>query len=738
MNQNAQQTVLFDEFEFDAVHRRLLRRGEPLSLYAKTFDLLAFLVDHNGNVVTKDEILESVWPGQIVEESNLSVQIAALRKALGEKKKSPRFVITVPGKGYKFVADLQNRHDVIIEKHKFSHLVVEEEISDVETYPGIRNAAANAALKPLYSVFLLSSALALSLLVASGLVYQYYNSGDQKTPPEIPFSGARIKQLTTKEKVYYAAISPDGNFYAYTLFERGEYKNSLWLGQTDGTGDLQLRPSEDGEVIRGLAFSPDGKTLYFALTRGEDRKTGLYRMPVIGGVAEKLSDGVGSWFTLSPDGKQIAFFRPSREQDAVAALVIAGLDGTNARELVTRPRDKTFSSFSPAWSHDGSLIAFGAVKDPAKQSDEIYVVRTADGHIDQLGEQEWLEIINLTWRRDGLGVIISATDKSEPKLRHLWHIEYPTGTAHRLSQDTDSYAFGLSTSSDGGDLLAVQLHRESNIWIAPSDDLAGARQVTFSAINGFFGWHGFDWTTNGDIVFSAGVDTGLALKTMRPDGTGIRQITSSGYFDQRPSVSRDGRFIFFRSNRNGATDIWRVNSDGSDLKQVTAEGSDSAPHVTPDGKWLIYISSRDGKNFLSRISVEGGDRFDITDQVTSADPRVSPDGNLIACVYKKDSKSPARLAVVPIEGGRPIKLFDVPSTANFAQSLRWTPDGKAICYRDWANGIWRQDLRGGAPKRLEGLPEEKFYNFVWSPDGRHFAFTRGREIRDAVLISDSK
>jgi len=57
-----------------------------------------------------------------------------------------------------------------------------------------------------------------------------------------------------------------------------------------------------------------------------------------------------------------------------------------------------------------------------------------------------------------------------------------------------------------------------------------------------------------------------------------------------------------------------------------------------------------------------------------------------------------------------------------------------VCYRDWANGIWRQDLNGGPPQRLKGLPEEKLYSFGWSRDGKHFAFARGRGIRDAVLI----
>jgi DNA-binding winged helix-turn-helix (wHTH) protein/TolB-like protein/Flp pilus assembly protein TadD len=131
MNGESQLIISFAEFELDTAHRRLSRRGRTLPLYAKTFDLLAFLLENNGRLLTKDEILETVWAGQSVEESNLSVQISALRKVLGEKKKAPRFLVTVPGKGYKFVAEVQSgpeRDEIVIEEQTVTHLVVESEL----------------------------------------------------------------------------------------------------------------------------------------------------------------------------------------------------------------------------------------------------------------------------------------------------------------------------------------------------------------------------------------------------------------------------------------------------------------------------------------------------------------------------------------------------------------------------------------------------------------------------------
>src|SRR5215203_571151 len=133
INGRESEAISFDEFDLDTAHRRLLRNGEALAINAKTFDLLTFLIENNGRLISKDEILEAVWPDQFVEEANLSVQISALRKALGEKKGEPRFLVTIPGKGYKFVADIGAADDrFVLEKHRFERVVIDEIIEETE------------------------------------------------------------------------------------------------------------------------------------------------------------------------------------------------------------------------------------------------------------------------------------------------------------------------------------------------------------------------------------------------------------------------------------------------------------------------------------------------------------------------------------------------------------------------------------------------------------------------------
>lgn len=108
MNQPAIQCYEFDEFHLDATKRLLLRKGKVVPLKAKDFDLLLALIERGGQTVSKEELLKQVWQDAFVEEGNLSVHIFALRRALGETPEDHRYIVTVPGRGYSFVAAVRN------------------------------------------------------------------------------------------------------------------------------------------------------------------------------------------------------------------------------------------------------------------------------------------------------------------------------------------------------------------------------------------------------------------------------------------------------------------------------------------------------------------------------------------------------------------------------------------------------------------------------------------------------
>src|SRR3712207_4318204 len=97
----------FGPFRLDPVKRRLLRDGEPVQLTPKAFETLLALVQQSGRTVEKDDLMRRVWPGAVVEENNLNQYITALRKCLGDTRQASRYIATIPGLGYRFVAEVR-------------------------------------------------------------------------------------------------------------------------------------------------------------------------------------------------------------------------------------------------------------------------------------------------------------------------------------------------------------------------------------------------------------------------------------------------------------------------------------------------------------------------------------------------------------------------------------------------------------------------------------------------------
>ncbi|MGH9883650.1 MAG: TolB family protein, partial [Pyrinomonadaceae bacterium] len=389
---------------------------------------------------------------------------------------------------------------------------------------------------------------------------------------------------------------------------------------------------------------------------------------------------------------------------------------------------------SPSWSPDGTKIAVSAVTNPNGENYEVFVISVVDGQIKPLTVHEWNHIASTAWLPDGSALVMVAKEKGVRDASQLWHVSYPEGTARRILSDLDSYGAALSLSADGELLIAVQMQRITNIWVSPAADLSQAKQITFSSVGRRDGWENLDWTPDDQLLYGAIIRDSLTIWTMGVDGTYQKQLTSAGHWDSQLSTTADGRYMVFSSNRGGTFEIWRARVDGSDMKQLTSTGDNKEPHVSPNGKWVVYTSTRRGT--LWKVSTEGGEPVRLSDQPASW-PRISPNGNFIAygCTGQTNP-SRTQLAIIPFAGGRPVKVFDVPRLANFAYGIRWTPDGKSVTYRDSANGIWRQSLEGGEPERLSGLPEEKLYAYAWSRHGKQFAFVRGAEIRDVVLLQN--
>jgi Tol biopolymer transport system component len=180
-----------------------------------------------------------------------------------------------------------------------------------------------------------------------------------------------------------------------------------------------------------------------------------------------------------------------------------------------------------------------------------------------------------------------------------------------------------------------------------------------------------------------------------------------------------------------------VNTDGSDLRQLTTSANNSLPSLSPDGQWIVYVSVRDGKSRLWRMKIDGTDASELSDRIASL-PQVSPDGKYIACLGSAEAQG-TRLVIMPSDGGAPVKSFTVPETALRAgRTMRWAPDSKSILYRDGIQGLWRQDLDKESPQQIKGFEEVIVRRFAWSHDGANLAYASGPTTQEIILIENFK
>jgi eukaryotic-like serine/threonine-protein kinase len=564
--------------------------------------------------------------------------------------------------------------------------------------------------------------LAALAVAVAGITFGLYKfirwtqSQTSQTKAVVPFQTMKLSRLTSTGKATAAAISPDGRYVVHVV-DDGE-QQSLWMRQVSTSSNVQIIPPADVSYL-GLTFSPSGDYLYYNMW---DKKSpyALYQMPVLGGTAQKLVSDIDSVVTFSPDGKQVAFVRGSPAQGKVA-LLVANVDGTAERPVATR-RLTPGPLSELAWSPDGKIIVW-----PATNSDtggnymSLVEVRLADGSEKTISSLRWLRIGSLAWLTDGSGLVFIATE-SVTSPSQIWYLSYPDAKVHRITNDLNDY-LGASLAADSAALVTVQNERVSNIWIAPNDSARRASQITYTRFDGI---EGISWTPDGKIVYASGASGKLDLWIMEANGTRQKQLTTDVGNTRVPSISPDGRYVVFMSDRTGTSHIWRIDIDGSNARQLTNGDGEWAPDCAPDGQWVFYLLSSGG---LGKVPIDGGDTVKVIDRALGG-VGISPDGKWIGT-----GLTATKSAIYPIEGGEPYKILDIP---RFYAS--WTPDGRALAFLDKKNGstISTETIDDGSTRQLIDFKPDRIFSFAWSTDGKQLAIARGSVNKDVILISNFK
>jgi serine/threonine protein kinase/Tol biopolymer transport system component len=574
----------------------------------------------------------------------------------------------------------------------------------------------------------------IGVLVASVAFGLYKWIGQRQRGPS---QTLKITRLTSTGKATHAAISPDAKYVAYAQDEEGQ--QSLWMAQVAVSSNAQIVPPAEVSYL-GVTFSRDGNFIYYVRSDKDNRSGALYQMPVLGGSARKLLVNIETAVTLSPDGRQLAFVRTDQSQNE-DALVVADADGTRERKLSTRKHPNTFGGVGPAWSPDGKVIAFGQVNDAGVLYRSVVGVWVADGKEQPVTSRRWegnnLEAV--AWVSDGSGVLVTVSEQAGAPSQ-VWLLAWPGDEARRVTSDLNGYG-DISLTVDSGTLAAVRSERAINLWVAPDGDASRARQIT-SGTERADGTRGLAWTPDGKILYFSLAGGNQNVWVMAADGTGNKQLSPNALRNRDAAVSPDGRYVVWESNRTGTNNIWRMDIDGGALKQLTQSvTSDHFPQISGDGKWVVYMGgSSEGSFKLWKVSIDGGVPEQLNDLPSGA-PIISPDGKTITEPYVDKTSGQGKIALLPIEGGPPTKVFDVDLRADRRSTIRWTPDAQSIAFVRTTNGvsnIWAQRLAGGEPKQLTVFKDQRIFNFAWSRDGKQLALSRGVSNTDVVLITGFK
>jgi serine/threonine protein kinase/Tol biopolymer transport system component/Tfp pilus assembly protein PilF len=547
-----------------------------------------------------------------------------------------------------------------------------------------------------------------------------------------PFQNIRVTKVTSNGTAVAAAISPDATSIAYISREDG---GSVVRNRRRGADSSTALTKSTQFELTQLNFTRDGRFITFVSYPSSQRSMRtVHLIPVSGGQEKTLPETFAGPVSLSRDAKMAAYLarNDARQQ---SELWIRPTDGSAPRLVTSVPYPSRFTQpTAPAWSNDGKRIACG-VEAHDKQGFfiRIFVVDVATGAMREVPSPRWQFTQDLAWAKGDSGLAVIGQEQ-ESSFQQIWFLRYPTGEARRITNDLNDYST-VSLDGDSNNLVSVQVQTLSNVYLQKGEQRSDTpAQITIGSGRYF----DLSWSPDGRILYASDATGSADLWTMNSDGSNQRQLTSGRGRSYAPAASADGKWIAYHSNESGNWNIWRAAADGSNPIPLTSDVQDSNwPQFTADSRALVFHhTGANGMWNVWRVPVSGGQPRQLTRSLTTH-PTLSPIDGTIACWYSTSIEKPNwQLAIFPPEGGEPIRTFELASTVVTDSNIRWSPSGKGITFLDGRGGasnIWLQPVDGSPARPLTSFTSGQIYSFDWSRDGR-LVYSRGMSVSDAVLI----
>ena len=695
---------------------------------------MAILLERPGEVVTREELQKRLWPDTFVDvDHNLNTAINKIREVLGDSAESPRFVETLPRRGYRFVAPVEG--------------------AKAAPAAGPAPSGADRDLRRRrWAAQTIVLTAAIVLLAAAGFLIYKRRRVDE------PSGQRSLTRLTFDDGLQSGATwSPDGRFVAYSSNRGGKF--DIWIQQVSGGDPVQ--------ITRGAGhnwqpyWSPDGKYIAY---RSEDGEGGLFVMPALGGAGlERKIAAFGFYPQWSPDSSQILFQRNLGIPYFTNRFYVVALDGSAPREVFADfVSHQNLQAISAAWHPDGSRISIwgwddNGLRTPTLRSfwtlslegrtavrSEIapeILRRLREVAVSGRGGPEDTSDVKFSWAPSGKAIYFERTFRG---VKNLWKMTIEPDTLRATAIERLTTGPGLDTqlavSANGRNLAFTVETKHVRAWLFPFDAgngrvLGRGEPVTTPGVDAW--WE--NMSRDGKKLVFVGKRSGkwnLWVKSL-VDGSEA-PIRDDNYVRQVPQWSPDGtRLAFSRTEygKDNVTDLVVWSSQSHDEQPITALDRGKAIYDwSPDGKALLVSQGNSGthREEVWLLTVADAPHAEVSARKILSDTgydlwqaHFSPDGRWIVFLAMKPSLLEARLFVTLASGGPWIQITD---GKHFDDKPRWSPDGKTIYYVSDRDGVF--NVRGIHFDSLSGKPRgESFPVTAFDIPGP----TVPREIQDVEL-----
>jgi len=711
------QVIRFATFEVDLQAQELRKGGVKLKLTGQPFQVLSILLDRPGEVITREDLQKRLWPDTFVDvDHNLNSAINKIREALGDSSENPRFVETLPRRGFRFIAS--------ITVNGTAAASVSHATEDRSTTP----SQSTARKRALYAVALLGAVI---LSAVGSWIYKRRET--PAAPPQRTLTRITFDEGLQNEPTW----SPDGRYIAYSSDRGGKF--DIWVQQVSGGDPIQITKGPGHHWQPD--WSPDGNYIAY---RSEEGDGGIYVIPALGGAGlERKIAPFGYYPQWSPNSLQVLFQTHFTAPGAWNRFYIAQLDGSAPREVLAEfIAQNKLPVASAAWHPDGKRVTvwvgdyspsptFWTVPiagGPGIKLEIAPAVQRKLAEVTGNGESgEQLGDYSFAWSPSGDAVYF---ERGFRGARNIWKMTVDPETQRatgidRLTTGQGPDA-GLAVSNNGRRLAFTAKSQRIRTWLFPFD-------ATTGGIKG-----------NGDAITSPGrmsVDPnlsrdGLKVAYVVPHGeslgvayVGVRsEVWVKSLVDGREAPliaddysrwvgrwSPDGLGLVYTRRKLTTNDsqlmVW--SSQSHEEEPLTTEGSTvgSVEDWSSDGKWLL-TSSHEG---IWLVPLAAAPHAETAAQRIISDPayqlyqpHFSPNGQWILFEAVSNSPQPeSTLYVVPASGGAWIRITD---RKQWDDKPCWSPDGRTVYF---VSG------RGG------------FFN-VW---GIHFDPPAGKTVGQAFQVS---